>query len=76
MPLNLPAVAGWSQLCYAGRCVSKISPPSLSRYDGALLEAQPPARRAYAPEGEHGGRYLFSSPLRGPALPVGIDKRR
>ena len=38
MPLNLPAVAGWSQLCYAGRCVSKTSPP-------ASLEAQRTRRR-------------------------------
>ena len=44
-PLNHPAVAGWSPLCYAGRCVSKTSPPNLSRYDGASLEAQRTPRR-------------------------------
>ena len=67
-PLNLPAVAGWSQFCYAGRCVSKTSPPVCPAIAGLR------SRRR-----ERGGGYLFSSPvagLRGPALLVGIDKRR
>ncbi len=34
--------------------IKKFLTPSLSRYGGASLETQPPARRAYAPEGGHG----------------------
>ena len=48
-PLNLPAVAGWCQLCYAGRCVSKTSPRvgvlRKSRLCGASLETQGSQRK-------------------------------